>query len=209
MFPETISSRHTGLLEIISKEKYICEKFYLAGGTALALQIGHRKSFDLDFFSSDDFNVNDIAFNISQNLNGIINSTGDNTLYVTIDNIKISFISFKYRILKEFIKFSNINLASFEDIACMKCTSISQRAEKKDFYDLYEILRRLQPLELRNLLVEKYDIEGFNPYYLAKTFFYFDEVENSPDPLSLNGTTWKIVKNYLIRNQAKILKAFT
>ncbi|MBV6479990.1 MAG: hypothetical protein HGGPFJEG_02797 [Ignavibacteria bacterium] len=50
MFPETISSRHTGLLEIISKEKYICEKFYLAGGTALALQIGHRKSFDLYFF---------------------------------------------------------------------------------------------------------------------------------------------------------------
>ncbi|MBV6479991.1 MAG: hypothetical protein HGGPFJEG_02798 [Ignavibacteria bacterium] len=91
----------------------------------------------------------------------------------------------------------------------MKCTAISQSAEKKDFYNLYEILRRLQPLELRNLLVEKYDIEGYNPYYLAKTFFYFDEVENSPEPLSLNGTTWKIVKNYLIRNQPKILKTFT
>ena len=208
MFSETISSGHSGLLEIISKAKDINDNFYLAGGTALALQLGHRKSFDLDFFSHDDFNVDDMAFNLSKNLGATINSTGDNTLYATIDNIKTFFISFKYKILKDFVKFSNVKLASFEDIACMKCSAISQRAEKKDFYDLYEILKRLQPIELRNLLTEKFDSNGFNPYYMALTFFYFDEVEKSPEPISLNGTTWKIVKNYLIKNQSKILKAF-
>ncbi len=208
MFPETIGSGHSGLLEIISKHKTLNNNYYLAGGTALALQIGHRKSFDLDFFTQKDINVNDLAAYLSKELKGEIISTGENTVNSEVNNIRVSFISFKYKLIRRFTKYSGIKLASFEDIACMKCSAISQRAEKKDFFDLYEILKKLQPMELRNLLTEKFQTNGFNPYYMAKTFFYLDEVEKSPDPVSLNGTTWQMVKNYLIKNQSKILKAF-
>ena len=209
MFPETIDSEQSVLLEKLSGLFIPIKDFYLAGGTALALQIGHRKSYDLDFFIDRDFNENEIASYISNDLSGEIVSTGENTVYGLIDNVKISFISFKYKLIKDFIHYSNIKLASFEDIACMKCSAIAQRSEKKDFFDLYEILKRIQPMELRNMLTEKFQTNGFNPYYMAKTFFFFDEVEKSPEPISLNGTTWEKVKSYLISNEKKILKAFS
>ena len=209
MFPETIDSEQSVLLEKLSGLYIPIKEFYLAGGTALALQIGHRKSYDLDFFIDRDFNENEIASYISNDLSGEIVSTGENTVYGLIDNVKISFISFKYKLIKDFIHYSKIKLASFEDIACMKCSAIALRSEKKDFFDLYEILKRLQPMELRNMLTEKFQTNGFNPYYMAKTFFFFDEVEKSPEPISLNGTTWEKVKSFLISNEKKILKAFS
>lgn len=209
MFPEAIDSEQSVLLEKFSGQNKHIGSFYLAGGTALALQIGHRKSFDLDFFTDKDFNVNEITSYLSGKLQGKIISTGENTVYALIENVNISFISFKYKMIREFVRYSDISLASFEDIACMKCSAISLRSEKKDFYDLYEILKRIQPMELKNMLNEKFQTNGFNPYYMAKTFFYFDEVEKSPDPISLNGTTWEKVKSYLISNEKKILKAFS
>lgn len=209
MFPETIDSEQSILLEKLTGLYMPIIEFYLAGGTALALQIGHRKSYDLDFFINRDFNENEIASYISSELSGDVVSVGKNTVYGLIDNVKISFISFKYKLIKDFIHYSNIKLASFEDIACMKCSAISLRSEKKDFFDLYEILKRIQPMELRILLTDKFQTNGFNPYYMAKTFFFFDEVEKSPDPVSLNGTTWEKVKSYLISNEKIILKAFS
>ena len=96
MFPETIDSEQSVLLEKLSGLYIPIKEFYLAGGTALALQIGHRKSYDLDFFIDRDFNENEIASYISNDLSGEIVSTGENTVYGLIDNVKISFISFKY-----------------------------------------------------------------------------------------------------------------
>ena len=77
-----------------------------------------------------------------------------------------------------------------------KCSAISDRAEKIDYFDIYELLKIFQPMEAGNLLLEKYQINGNNFNHLMTYQFNFDFVENTPEPESLNGTIWKTVKSY-------------
>jgi len=208
MFPEILSKKQLELLKEISKVKSINESFYLAGGTALALQIGHRRSYDFDFFSYSKFDSLKFQSIILKDFSGKIFSKSDDTINGMIGKIRISFFIYPYKLIRNSKQFSSIELASLEDLVCMKCSAISDRAEKRDYFDIYELFKIFQPMEVRNLLLEKYRVNGNNLYHLMKCLFNFDFVENTPEPESLNGTTWKIVKNYLIKNQQKILKAF-
>ncbi len=88
----------------------------------------------------------------------------------------------------------------------MKVIAITQRADKKDFYDLYEILKHFQPLELKDMFLKKYGGQRINCYHILKSFFYFQDAEDSPDPISLNGTTWDEVKTFFINNERKLTK---
>ena len=85
-------------------------------------------------------------------------------------------------------------MASLIDISCMKIIAISQRAEKKDFFDFYEIIRLFSPDELRSSILEKYGRKSLNCYHILKSLFYFEDAESSPNPISINGTNWKTVK---------------
>ena len=84
--------------------------------------------------------------------------------------------------------------------------AISQRAEKKDFFDMVEILQRYRPGQLKHMFMEKYGEEKINCYHILKSFFYYADVEDAPDPVSLNNTTWDQVKSYFLTNE-KILMA--
>ncbi len=209
MFPEILSKKQLELLKEISEIKSITKSFYLAGGTALALQLGHRRSYDFDFFNYNKFDSLKFQNIILKDFSGKIFSKSDDTINGMIGKIRISFFIYPYKLIRNSKHFSNIELASLEDLVCMKCFAISDRAEKRDYFDIYELLKKFQPMEVRNLLLEKYKVNGNNFYHFMKCLFNFDLVENTPEPESLNGTTWKMVKSYLIKNQQKILKSFT
>ncbi len=209
MFHEILHPEQLSLLKRLSEIEEITETFYLAGGTALALQLGHRESFDLDFFSENKFNAQKYERIIINDLGGTVSSISDDTINGEINNISIAFFIYPYRLLRDFKKYLNINLASIEDLACMKCKAISQRNTKRDFYDIFEILKKIQPLELKNYLLEKFNVNGNSFYHLNRSLLYFEEAEKNSDPVSLNGTTWKEVKNYFIKNQSKLLKTFS
>jgi hypothetical protein len=181
--------------------------FYLAGGTALALHIGHRKSIDLDFFNMGKFDEDKISLYLTQ-LGGNISVVEEGTIHAFVRGVKISFLYYPYPLLRGPHRHEAIDIASVEDIACMKIIAISQRAEKKDFFDLYEIFHLLAPSEIGAMMLEKYGRSRINYIHILKSFFYFDEAEKSFEPVSLQGVSWEKVKAYLIENESGITESF-
>ncbi len=203
MFEDAVDPRLLLLIKRISKIQEIASNFYLAGGTALAIQLGHRKSDDIDLFSQRHFSVEHYS-QLLLTLSGKILIEEEGTIHALIKNIKLSLLYYPYKVLLPFKTIEGLNIASTEDIACMKIVALSQRAEKKDFFDVYEILKVFKPVELKKMFIEKYSIEKINCYHILKSLFYFEDAENSPEPVSHYGTTWDDVKAFF-RNNEKIL----
>jgi hypothetical protein len=193
MFEKTINKKISSLAESLGKSGVI-KDFYLAGGTALSLRLGHRKSRDLDFFSQKNFNLPLLSDFLVSKMDSkvIIAETG--TLLTEINGIKVSFLHYPYTNLEDCESWRNIALASLIDISCMKIIAISQRAEKKDFFDFYEIIKLFSSEKLKTSLLKKYGRKSLNCYHILKSLFYFEDAESSPDPVSINGTKWKMVK---------------
>jgi hypothetical protein len=133
--------------------------FYLAGGTDLALQLGHRKSYDFDFFSEERFNENKLFKKIISNLDNhqFQKTLADkSSLFIVFDNeINVNFLYYRYSLIKPTIKTKYLDLARLEDIACMKLLAISERIEFKDYVDIYYILKRISLKKLINFFEKK------------------------------------------------------
>jgi predicted nucleotidyltransferase component of viral defense system len=179
------------------------QQFYLAGGTALALHLGHRKSEDLDFFSEHEFD-NERVIEAVLKLGGRVDSESRDTIHTFITGSKVSFFYYPYPLINNMVAIGNIKVASIEDIACMKVIAIAQRSEKKDFFDMYEILKIYSPSLVKDIVIQKYGEKRINCYHIVKSFFYFKEAERSLDPISLNNTTWLQVKDYFIKNEGQL-----
>ena len=113
---------------------------------------------------------------------------------------------FHHPLLKPLQTFQNLNVASLEDIAAMKAVAISQRGDKKDFFDMYEILKTIPHHALKRLFLEKFSEARINCHHILKSFFYFDDADQQPDPISLNGTTWEQVKSYFADHEKILMK---
>ncbi len=166
-------------LDILPLFKNFKDDFYLAGGTALALQIGHRDSIDFDFFTEKEFDTK-ILFNKLQGVfkGGNIKKVQEekNTLTVVVDNdIKISFFTYQYPLLNELIVEENFRLASAQDIACMKLSAIISRSTMKDYVDLFFVLQFVGLSELFKGATEKFPEIDIN--LVLKSLVYFDDIK--------------------------------
>jgi predicted nucleotidyltransferase component of viral defense system len=203
VFKETIDAELLLLINKLSQIPEVYERFYMAGETALALHLGHRKSLDIDLFAHEDFNVERYS-QVILGLNGKIVREEKGTVDAIIEGVKLTMLYYPYKILEDFQYIERIKVADIKDIACMKVVAISQRAQKKDYYDICEILKIMSLVELKKLVLNKYGENKINFYHILKSFFYFEDVEDSPDPVSLNHTRWNDVKEYLISNEKKL-----
>jgi hypothetical protein len=203
MYQEVINAKTKRILETIDKIKEI-ENFYLAGGTALALQLGHRKSIDLDWFSQKEFDVGILKKDLSSFGSLKIDSEDKQTLNCRLDDVKISFFVYSYKILFPLIDFNKIKLADERDIACMKIDTIPSRGAKKDFIDLYFLLEKYHLEELLNLFDKKYAGIEYNRFHLLKSLTYFDDAESEPMPEMLKEISWEEIKNE-VREKVKTL----
>lgn len=195
LHPEILEKNQFELFDKI-KTSSLIENFYLAGGTALALQIGHRLSEDFDFFTNKNFDVNDLSFQLAENLNFKKVSEDTNTLIGVIDNIRVSFIGFKYKTIGEFLLNDNLRIASVQDIACMKLSAITQRSTKKDFIDIYFLLQRYSLKELFLLYENKFEVKDYESV-LKKSLVYFQDAEGDPMPKMIKDISWPEVKRYI------------
>lgn len=193
------------MIRRLGQVKEVASQFYLGGGTALALQLGHRKSDDLDLFSRPPFDVEQLA-QLVVSLGGRILNEQRGTVHAIIDGIKVSFLHYPYELMAPSIQIESLKMAAIEDIACMKIIAVSQRGEKKDFYDLIEIMRHFKPTQLKELLIGKYGRQRINCHHILKSLFYFADAEEAPDPISLNNTTWEGVKQYLLANEQALFQ---
>jgi len=196
MYQKIINKKTESLLEKLHKEK-ILKDFYLAGGTALALQYEHRKSIDLDWFNQKDFNTDKLKRKLSQFDKIIIESEEKNTLNLILSGVKLSFLNYPYKLLFPLINWQNIKLADERDIACMKLSAISSRGSKKDFIDLFFILKKYSLPELLKLFDKKYQNIKYNKLHILKSLTYFNDADNEPMPIMLKKINWKEIKEYI------------
>jgi len=188
-------------IEILPKLKSFKKDFYLAGGTALALQIGHRDSVDFDFFKQGDINTKKLFNKIKEvfkEFEILKIQEEKNTLTVLIDrSIKLSFFSYEYELLKEKKDEANLFLASIEDIACMKLSAILSRATNKDYIDLYYIFKKYRFKEIIALCEKKFVDIDVN--LILKSLVYFEDVEIEPIIFKHNKQVeFEKVKKFLI-----------
>lgn len=182
------------------------QHYYLAGGTGLALQIGHRKSEDFDFFTSQPFSTTDL-FNKAEKY--LVNSTlvkiqeEENTLTILVDDIiKISFFYYPYPLIESLIEEKNLRIASVMDIGCMKLSAIVSRATLKDYVDLYFILKRVSLKELLEKSKQKHPALDTN--LALKSLIYFDDVSRDPmEFMPNNAVSFNRVKTFLIQEVKK------
>ena len=133
---QAVEPRTLELLKELMLKDYL-KQFVLVGGTALALQIGHRKSIDLDMFTVKDFDSEKLVPKLLKEYNLVPLLQMPQTLICEINGVKVDFIRFKYSFMRPIVKVGRIRMLSLEDIAPMKLDAITGRGNKKDFFDLY------------------------------------------------------------------------
>ncbi len=189
-----ISAVSQDALELLREVQQLPElnEFYLVGGTALALEYGHRISVDLDFFTGKEFETNRLVDVFNDKFPIRVLSQGSNSLTLELRSVKTDFIRHNYPLLKPLKKTDEITRASIEDIAAMKLNSTMNRGSKKDFYDIYELLKHFTLNELISFYNFKYNFSS--QLILLKSLVYFDDAEREPDPVSLHPISWTTVK---------------
>ena len=205
---ETLSPETKKALDFFSKEKWLADSnWYLAGGTALALQAGNRKSVDLDFFTSEkDFDKVELLNNLSNNSEWKITIDKKNTIYGELYGAKISFIAYPFFIPKFAMNSHGfIKVLSPIDIAVMKIIAVSQRGRKRDFFDLYWCAKNIESLDdLIKKLKIQYPSATHDYNHILKSLVYFADAESDPDPEIYFKADWKKVKDFFEKEIPKI-----
>jgi hypothetical protein len=195
----------TGVLiaELQKKQLSFLNNFYLSGGTALSLQIGHRESEDLDFFSEKDFDPRQVETALRSF--GLLKETelDKNTLNTYLNGVKLQFLGYPYRLIKPLVDWQGIKLSSVIDIACTKLQTVGMRGNKKDFIDIYFLLEIFSLEDLFKALKKKYPEIGYNITHILKSLVYFEDAEEQPMPKMHKEVNWEIVKNKLIGSVKK------
>jgi predicted nucleotidyltransferase component of viral defense system len=167
------------------------------GGTALALQKGHRFSVDLDLFTPNSFENEQLIEKLKETFDSfILKSEGKQLIFAEIDNVKVDFVKMNYPNLYDYTLNDNIRILHVNDIAPMKLKAIVQRGSKKDFFDIYYILQEMS----LNTLIELYK-KKFNQneiFHVLKSLNYFEDAENDFNPVVFDSNiNWDKIKEFL------------
>lgn len=211
MYPEAISD---SLWELLGRLNRISDmKFsYLGGGTALALQLAHRRSDDLDFFVTEEFD--DLSFKRKIQLEGLdtfVVNLLPNHMELMIQSIKVDLvreqIPLKFQLKSIHPQTENLRMADPRDIGRMKIISIGSRGSKKDFVDLYCLTRKIITLEslIMAAMEEDRGIK-YSKLLFLKGLVDFEEAERESDLNMIWDLGWEEVKRYLIEEVKKIAK---
>lgn len=181
--------------------------FYLAGGTALALQLGHRDSVDFDFFRSDSFETSNM-FDLLQTAfagNEVVKVQDErDTITVMVEEVvKLSFMTYPYPLLRPLVDAGPFQMADIIDIGCMKLSAITGRAAMKDYVDMYFILQQVPLSELLEHCEMK--LPRLDRALILKSLVFFGDIEEEPILYTDNNhVKFPIVKKFLQAQAAKV-----
>lgn len=198
-----------GYEEVINKIlKYpFIKGFYLSGGTALALQLGHRESYDFDFFSRDEFNPEEILKSLKSDFDVDDLTIASGTLNCVLKGVKFQFLLYPYLLLEEFVEWNGISLSSTMDIACTKMITIGSRGSKKDFIDIFFLLQKYTLDEIFENMDRKYKGINFNKLHILKSLTSFVEADEQPMPKMHTDVNWETIKKEVSRKTLEYLKS--
>ena len=165
----------------------------LVGGTALALQLGHRKSVDLDLFGKVESSLDEIVSEISTFATAVPLSSSRMMRFLIVDGVKVDVVNYPYGWIEEPVSEDGLILAGIKDIAAMKLSAITNRGTRKDFVDFYFLLKYYSFEELIGFYLKKYsDAQLFTT---LKSLTYFDDAEEDPMPSMTDPLDWNEVKS--------------
>lgn len=182
--------------------------FNLVGGTALSLKYGHRKSVDLDLFTTAPFE-NDKVFKalINYYKNNFIaeDKPAGFGIFAYIKDVKTDIIHHPYPLIRPLEEIDGIRMFSTEDIIAMKVQAILGRGKKKDFWDIAELMQHYPVKDFIEFHKKKYSTQNLL-ITVPQAITYFADAEESEDPISLKGQTWESVKQIIQKNVSNYLK---
>jgi predicted nucleotidyltransferase component of viral defense system len=190
MHPETISATCLRLIQDLSQTSFLSD-FYLVGGTALSLQLGHRTSIDLDFFTISEFNPLSWRGELQQLGEVSKLSIKPNNIVATINGVKVEFLYFAYPPKYPLVKWEGIEMLSPMDIGLFKILAILGRNRKKDIVDLFFIDKEIAPLDkVIEEFSHKYSDGDVNLLKQLELLFNDEEIEKSSAPMMLTDFDW-------------------
>ena len=199
-YKEILNDSQSQLLPLLQEFK---GEFYLCGGTAIALQLGHRRSIDFDLFTISKLNHKKILdkFNL-HNLNPIVTRRVEEQLNLVVDGVKFTFLEYPFKILAN-LDFDNfIKMPSLLELASMKSYALGRRAKWKDYVDLYYILNF--HIKLSDVIDKSREI--FENLFSEKQFrahlAYFDDVDYSEEVEYISNEPEDIEVKNTLRNIA-------
>jgi hypothetical protein len=192
---EVLTDRQVRVLDAIAPVAESAH-FYLAGGTAVALRFGHRRSEDFDWFAADVSHPEALAptiRNAGLAVDSLELSVG--TINCRIAGVHVQFLEFAYPLLAAWDMWTErrVALASLRDLGAMKLLAVAQRGSRKDFVDVYELLRQGARL---STMLEDFRVKfQADPISVLRGLAYFDDAELEPMPEMLTGITWADVRD--------------
>lgn len=182
-------------LELLKKLQALSvfQHMRLVGGTSLALQIGHRKSIDIDLFGNLQIGYEELLDYLKSvgQVTQLKNSANIHSFL--INDIKVDIVNYEYKWIGKEIIIDDIHLASIEDIAAMKLNAIIGRGSKKDFIDLFYILKQYSLIELMKFYDTKYH-DG-SKFLVLKSLAYFEDAEIDQMPFMFGSVNWQEVED--------------
>ena len=198
----TIEPHTLELLKALMQEPALCE-LRLVGGTALALQYGHRSSIDLDLFGKIDIDAYELQEILSKHgMLRVENETKIIHQYI-IDNIKVDVVNYPFEWITPMIEDEGVRLASPMDIAAMKVNAIEGRGTKKDFIDMYMLLQHYSLEEILGFYQQKYP--NHSVFRALRSLTYFEDAEDQFMPRMFVDDTWEEIKQFIV-NKVKTIK---
>lgn len=167
----------------------------LVGGTALALQFGHRKSVDLDLFGSFDSSLSMRSFLLKSGHSADGAESGD-VQALMVDGFKVDFVNYPYPWLHDAVRGDGLVLADLHDIAAMKLSAAANRGRKKDFIDIAFLLDCFSLTEMFEFYTRKFSVSEFS--FALRGLTYFDDAEDDPMPEMIIPSTWSDVKSKIL-----------
>ena len=207
MFVQTLSQPAQKLVVRLGRQRWMAD-FYLAGGSAVALHLGHRRSEDLDFFCPKELNTLLLLHRLQKVGNFDLTKEAWGTLIGVLEGVRVSFFTYPYPLLRPTQKLWGVRIASLLDIGLMKLVAISQRGSRRDFVDLFFICRQSIPLaDLLVSLPQKFAGVNYSLPHILRSLVYFDDAEKEPMPTMLVSIRWSDIKRFFQAQVKRIAEA--
>ena len=202
VLPDTLE-----LLKVLMQQPLLND-MRLVGGTSLALQYGHRRSVDLDFFGHTTEDVEELTTILSRCAKDVIRGNCSKSIKAYfLNNIKVDIVNYKYRWIDEPVISDGLRLASPKDIAAMKINAVMGRGTKKDFVDVYFLLRHYTFEEIMQFYLQKYT-DG-SEYRALLSMTYFADADPQPMPYMFQQVEWEKIKEEIKQQVAMYNRSIT
>ncbi len=206
--PSRISQKQSRLLGRLSTLPSLRD-FYLAGGTAVGWRFGHRKSLDLDLFSTR--KVSSLGKVVAEltDLGGRLVGESDVSVTVDVAGVPVDVVLYPYAPLEAPKPGpGTFRIASDVDLAVMKIGAISRRGLRRDFWDLHVVLTegRMSLTAALASYAKRYSSSAADRYHLTRALAFFEDAErDDPRLIGLSARKWNAIKRYFIDGAQRLL----